>query len=155
MEINEIKHALSEYRNTDLRENIQIVHGVTFVLDCYNASFDGMKSSIDGFIQFCLSKKLKPKLLLGKMYELGDNEWEYHYRIGEYARDMGVCDLIAYGDCGKYYIDGFLNGKEFDNKKSIAEYILNNYSENDAVFVKAGRVDKLEEIINEMKELVK
>ena len=136
-------------------ENIQIINGITFILDCYNASFDGMKSSIDGFIQFCSSKSLRPKLLLGKMYELGDNEWEYHYRIGEYARDIGACDLIAYGDCGKYYIDGFLRGVEFDSKKSVARYILNNCNENDAVFVKAGRADKLEEIINEMKELIK
>lgn len=153
VEFKDIKNAISEFINTGLRENIQTIKNITFVLDCYNASFDGMKSSIEGFMQFCRAKKLRPNLLLGKMYELGNNEWEYHYRIGEYARDIGVYDLIAYGDCAEYYIDGFLKGIAFDSKKSIAEYIVNNYNKNDAILIKAGRADKLEEIIKEMKEI--
>jgi UDP-N-acetylmuramyl pentapeptide synthase len=48
-----------------------------------------------------------------------------------------------------------MKGVAFENKKSIARYILDSYNENDAILVKAGRKDKLEEIINELKELVK
>lgn len=155
VDINQIKKALSCFKNVGLREKTEKVNGITIVLDCYNASFDGMKSSIEGFMKLCRNKNLRPNLLLGKMYELGDNEWEYHYRIGEYARDIGVADLVAYGDCAEHYIDGFMKGVAFENKKSIARYILDSYNENDAILVKAGRKDKLEEIINELKELVK
>jgi UDP-N-acetylmuramoyl-tripeptide--D-alanyl-D-alanine ligase len=87
------------------------------------------------------------------MYELGDNEGEYHYRIGEYARDLNISSLMLYGDCAENYIDGFYNGIRLDSKKSIAKYILDNFNEKDAILVKAGRKDKLEEIINELKEL--
>ena len=89
------------------------------------------------------------------MYEIEPNEKEYHYRIGELARDLDVQTLLTYGDFAEYYTDGFMGGEIFDDKKKIDKYIISNLGNNDAVLIKAGRRDKLEEIIFEMKELVK
>jgi len=152
---NEIISSLAEFRNVGLREKREIINGITVILDCYNASYEGMKSSLEGFAHFCAVDGLTPNVILGKMYEIGVNEEEYHYRIGEYARDLGIKDLIAYGSCAKYYTDGFIGGKGFENKIDMAKYIIENYGKQDAILIKAGRADKLEDIIHEMKEILK
>jgi UDP-N-acetylmuramyl pentapeptide synthase len=89
------------------------------------------------------------------MREIGEGSYEYHYRIGEYARDMEVKTLIAYGNESGGYVDGFTNGKILYEKRIIAEYILSHYCKRDAFLVKGSRTEKLEEIIYEMKELLK
>ena len=34
---------------------------------------------------------------MGQIFELGDNSAEIHYRIGAYAKDMGICPLYLFG----------------------------------------------------------
>ena len=155
VEHNEIKNARSNFKNIGYRENILRVAEITFVLDCYNASYEGVRESIKGFCNYCHVNGYRPNLILGCMREIGDGSYEYHYRIGEYARDMEIKTLIAYGHESSGYIDGFTNGIIFYDKKNIAEHILSRYCKRDAFLVKGSRSEKLEEIIYEMKELLK
>jgi len=155
MEHGEIQKGLSEFSNISLREDKVTINGIFIFLECYNASFNSMKSAIYSFVEYCKIKKLTPNILLGKMQELGDNEEEYHYRIGEYARDIGVKELIAIGKESKPYLDGFYGGLLFDNKKDAAKYVLENYGSSDAFLIKGSRTEKLEYIVNEMEELTK
>ena len=155
VEHNEIKKALLNFKNIGYRENILKVAEITFVLDCYNASYEGVRESIKGFCNYCYVNGYRPNLILGCMREIGEGSYEYHYRIGEYARDMEVKTLIAYGNESGGYVDGFTNGKILCEKRIIAEYILSHYCKRDAFLVKGSRTEKLEEIIYEMKELLK
>lgn len=155
IDIELIKKSFESFVNIGYRDKVEIINGITLVVDCYNASYDGMKSALDGFIRLCAMQNLRPNILLGTMYEIEPNEKEYHYRIGELARDLDVQTLLTYGDFAEYYTDGFMGGEIFDDKKKIAKYIISNFGNNDAVLIKAGRRDKLEEVIFEMKELVK
>ncbi len=150
-----IKKALENFKNIGYRENIIKVAEITFVLDCYNASYEGVREAINGFCNYCRINGYRPSLILGCMRETGDNSYEYHYRIGEYARDMEIKTLIAFGNESEGYIDGFSYGNIFYKKSSIAEYILSHYCKRDAFLVKGSRSEKLEEIIYEMKELLK
>ena len=155
MEHSDIQKGLRGFSNVALREDNIKINGITMHLGCYNASFDSMKSAINSFAEYCKVKKLTPNLLLGKMQELGENEDEYHFRIGEYARDSGIKELIVVGNGSKPYLDGFCGGLLFESKTDTAKYILKNYSCSDAFLIKGSRVENLEYIINEMEELIK
>ena len=155
LEHSEIEKALKNFKNIGYRENILKVAEITFILDCYNASYEGVKEAIKGFCNYCHINGYRPNLVLGCMREIGESSYEYHYRIGEYARDMEIKTLIAYGKESVGYIDGFSCGEIFYKKSDIAEYILSHYCKRDAFLVKGSRTEKLEEIIFEMKELLK
>ena len=155
IDVDVIRKSFESFTNVGYRDKIEIINGITVVIDCYNASYDGIKSALDGFIRLCNVRNLRPNILLGTMYEIEPNEKEYHYRIGELARDLNVQTLLTYGDFAEYYTDGFMGGEIFDDKKKIAKYIISNFGNKDAVMIKAGRRDKMEEVIFEMKELMK
>ena len=124
IDIELIKKSFESFVNIGYRDKVEIINGITLVVDCYNASYDGMKSALDGFIRLCAMQNLRPNILLGTMYEIEPNEKEYHYRIGELARDLDVQTLLTYGDFAEYYTDGFMGGEIFDDKKKIAKYII-------------------------------
>ena len=155
LEHNEIKKGLECFKNINLREQIVKVNGITIILDCYNASYEGLKSSIESFHSYCRSKGLISVIVLGCMREAGDFKAEYQYRIGEYIKDLGIKNLIGYNDDSKEFLDGFMGGKLIRDKKLIAKYILSKYGDNYAVLFKGSRSEKLEEIIIEMKEQLK
>jgi len=155
VEHNEIKNGLKNFKNIGYRERILKIAEITFVLDCYNASYEGMKEAIKGFCNYCHVNGYRPNLILGCMRELGEKSYEYHYRIGEYARDMEIKELVSFGNESNGYIDGFSCGKLFYKKSDIAKYILTNFCKRDAFLIKGSRGERLEDIINEMKELLK
>ncbi len=152
---NEIQRGLLEFRNIGLREKIEKIGGVTVVIDCYNASYEGMKSSIESFYLYCRAEGLIPVAVLGCMRETGDFGNEYHVKIGEYLKDRGIKHLIGYKKDSYGYLDGFNGGIAFHSKEKISEYILSEYNEGYAILFKGSRSEKLEEIIIEMKEQLK
>ena len=151
----DIANALSTFTNVGMREETVLISDICIVLDCYNASYEGTVSSIDGFLRMCRHKKLKPHIILGNINEVGEHRREYHYRIGEYVKDLGVDSLIAYGEDADSYTDGFCGGNIMTSKHAIAERILTSCGTEDAVLIKGSRGVGLEEIIIEMKELLK
>ncbi|MBQ8730407.1 MAG: hypothetical protein IJY81_04390, partial [Lachnospiraceae bacterium] len=150
-----IANALKCFTNTKMREEILSINNICLVVDCYNASYEGMKSAIESFNNYCTLKNLSPNLVLGLMKEMGDYSDEYHYRIGEYAKDIGIHSLIVYGESGEKYTDGYCGGKVINDKNTLAQFILSNYGSGDAILFKGSRSVRMEEIINEMKELMK
>ncbi|MBQ8392726.1 MAG: UDP-N-acetylmuramoyl-tripeptide--D-alanyl-D-alanine ligase [Clostridia bacterium] len=150
-----ISNALKHFTNTKMREEILCINNICLIVDCYNASYEGMKSAIESFNNYCKLKKFSPNLVLGLMKEMGDYSDEYHYRIGEYAKDIGIHSLIVYGESGEKYTDGYCGGEVINDKNTLAQYILSNYGNGDAILFKGSRSIRMEEIINEMKELVK
>ena len=71
--------------------------------DCYNASPDSMKSSIDVLNSYKNRRKIA---ILGTMNELGDESINAHKEVGYYAKDK-VDLLIAIGNYKECYKDGF------------------------------------------------
>jgi len=155
LEHNEIKRGLEKFKNIGFREQIDIINGITVILDCYNASYEGVRASIDSFKGFCERRGLIPVVVLGCMRETGEYSTEYHFRIGEYLKDLGIKNLIGYKIDAAGYLDGFLGGVLLCDKSNTSEYILSNFNEKHAILFKGSRSERLEEIIIEMKEQLK
>lgn len=88
----EIREGLLAYRPAGMRQRIREVGGVTLIEDCYNASPESMRASLDVLAALSTSDCKVKAALLGDMYELGECSRELHYKVGEYA--AGKLDML-------------------------------------------------------------
>ncbi len=86
--------------------------------DSYNANPKSMKAGID----LMAESKGRKILILGDMFELGENEKELHREVGEYAAGKNIDVLICVGELSRNMYDGFIGksgrpGGDTDNGK--------------------------------------
>lgn len=91
--ISEMKQGIEAVQTIGGRSNLIRQNGITIIDDCYNANPVSMKASID-----VLAKAGGRKVaVLGDMAELGMDERELHYMVGEHFRGKGIDVLFAVG----------------------------------------------------------
>jgi UDP-N-acetylmuramoyl-tripeptide--D-alanyl-D-alanine ligase len=151
LNIEEIKRGLLKYEGENLREEIIEINGITVINDCYNASFESMKSAILLLSQYAKMKNKIPKAFIGDMLELGDYSAELHYRIGEFVKDCGIERLFVIGKYAKFVMDGYFGGTYIDSIDNSANTIIKSLSEKDVLLVKGSRSLELERFINQMR----
>lgn len=148
---NDIKNGFCSYEGCDMRGRLFMKNQVTIIEDCYNSSYEGMKNAIESLTEYSNFHNKTPYMLVGDMLEIGDGADEYHYRIGEYAKDLGVKNIFSYGDKTKHILDGFCGGLDFKSEDSLVSYINQNLGEDDVLLVKASRGMHFEKIISKLK----
>lgn len=148
----EIREGLRKYKNSKMREEYLVINGITVINDCYNASLESVKSSIESLSVYSNIKNKKKNVLLGDILEAGDNADEFHFEIGKACKEFGVEKLFTYGKYGKITLSGFGGGIQFEKKSEISRYLKKALTEDDALLIKGSRGVHLEEIIEEMKE---
>jgi len=149
----EIKRGLKKYKGENMHEEISNIRGITVIQDCYNASYESVKGAIFSLKKYSEIKKVTPNLLLGDMLEIGDASQEYHYRIGELCKDVGIKNLFVIGKYAKNITDGFSGGIICNKRERLARMIMSKLNENDVILVKASRALMLEKIVEQMKEI--
>lgn len=131
---------------TSMRLQLIKGEGLTIINDCYNASPDSMKSSLDVLQAYTNSRRVA---ILGDMYELGDESTKAHFEVGQYAKDK-LDILIVIGDNINNYKDGY-QGKNiimYNTKEECIKELGNIVKKDDVVLVKASRGVKLEDVVN-------
>ena len=146
----EMAQALKHYEPSGMRQRIKKAKGITFIEDCYNASPDSQRSSLNALM---LLESQRHIAVLGDMLELGEFSKKAHYDIGKYVADKNIDMLCTYGDRAKYiaqgaYDNGLNNIYTFDDKEKLGEFLIGELKEGDAVSFKASRGMKLEDAIN-------
>lgn len=149
----EIKRGLKKYKGENMHEEFSQINGITIIEDCYNASYESVKGAIFSLKKYAEIKNATPNLLLGDMLEIGEHSQEYHYRIGELAKDLGIKNLFAIGKYAKNITDGFSGGIICNQREKLADLIMRKLSKNDVILVKASRALMLEKIVEQMKEI--
>ncbi|MBU3106577.1 UDP-N-acetylmuramoyl-tripeptide--D-alanyl-D-alanine ligase [Clostridium gasigenes] len=132
---------------------LQLIKKDKFIIinDCYNASPDSMKSSLDVLNTYKSGRRIA---ILGTMNELGHEAFNAHKEVGEYASDK-VDKLVVIGDYKDSFKEGF-NGEEIEIYTTKEEFISNVQTlvkENDILLVKASRGMKFEDIVNSIKQI--
>jgi len=146
----EMKLGIKNLEATSMRLEVIKKDKITIINDCYNASPDSMKSSMDVLNAY---KKGRKVAILGTMNELGDEAVNAHTEVGSYAKDK-VDLLIAIGS----YMECFAKGYSldsiltFEDKKDFIDNLKTIIKENDIILVKASRGMKFEEIVNSLEE---
>ncbi len=142
----EIKAGVAAYKTVGSRANLIDTGKIRIIDDCYNANPTSVKASIDTLMNFDGRKVA----VLGDMKELGENEFELHFGVGEYA---AKCDkVIAIGPLAKELAKG-ADGMYFETKEDFINNIPDIITEGDVVLVKASHSMAFEEIVAELKKL--
>lgn len=147
----EMEKGIKNLEATSMRLQVIKKENFTIINDCYNASPDSMKSSIDVLNSYKDGRKIA---ILGTMNELGDESINAHIDVGYYAKEK-VDLLIAIGeykDCYKkgYTLDNIIT---FENKEDFISNLNKIIEKNDVILVKASRGMKFEEIVSSLEEV--
>ena len=147
----EMEKGIKNLEATSMRLQVIKKENFTIINDCYNASPDSMKSSIDVLNSYKDGRKIA---ILGTMNELGDESINAHTDVGYYAREK-VDLLIAIGkykDCYKkgYTLDNIIT---FENKEDLISNLYKIIKKNDVILLKASRGMKFEEIVSSLEEV--
>lgn len=122
--------------------------------DCYNASPDSMKASLNVLMKLpCKERRIA---VLGDMYELGQNEQEFHKEVGTYAAGLNLQELITIGELGKNIALGAKEAnaefeiKSFATKEEAGDYLVESISKEDVVLVKASNGLHLKQLVERL-----
>lgn len=146
--------ALEKYVPSGMRQKIVRKNGIVFIEDCYNASPDSQKASMNAL------KSIEGKryiAVIGDMLELGSYSENAHREVGEYAAEKQLDILFTYGKEAEFSADsakkaGLSNVYTFSDKSLLAEKLLETLREGDVVSFKASRGMRLEEVIKKIYE---
>ena len=149
---NEIRRGLASYVPADMRQNITRREKYTKIEDCYNASPESMRASID-VLKFLADKDGgRAVAVLGEMRELGAHAPALHKSVGEYAAKNADA-LFLFGDnenvralADGYYAGGKVPIMLGDDAAAAVNTIKQNIKDGDVLLFKASRAVMLEKL---------
>jgi UDP-N-acetylmuramoyl-tripeptide--D-alanyl-D-alanine ligase len=140
----QIKSAIEEYIPSNNRSQIEKRGSNTIWVDAYNANPSSMKIAIENFAALNNPGKI---LILGDMYELGNDSHKEH---------QAIADLIERKQWGKV----FLIGKDFSSTKSSAQlfasveefikWLSENPFKDATILLKGSRGMQMERILDKI-----
>lgn len=153
----QIQAGISSLKTIAGRNNIIRKNGYTVIDDCYNANPVSMKASID-VISTAIGRKV---CILGDMFELGENEKQLHYQVGEYLAEKPVDVLITVGELSKMIAKGAADVQlrsdknkcqihSFDTKDDLYKQLNELIKKNDNILVKASHAMEFTNIIEKI-----
>ena len=149
----EIKAGIEALVPVSGRNNLIETDSLMIIDDCYNANPVSTKASLD-VLSLADSRKVA---ILGDMFELGENEKELHFGVGEYAAHKNIDLIICIGALSLNTARGAeSNGANALHFKTKADFLLeakNILQKGDAVLVKASNGMAFSEIVENLKQL--
>lgn len=141
----DIVEAVTDYIPGNMRSQVITTDRNTVIMDAYNANPTSMRFALESFFKQSAREKA---LILGDMFELGDQTDEEHDKIlqmivkDEYSK----CNIFLVGETfyklAKKY--GLL---AFPEVQSLSDYLKNHPLQNYFILVKGSRLMKLETIL--------
>jgi len=140
-----IKEAIEEYIPSNNRSQLIQLKGNEIILDCYNANPSSMQVAIDNFLN--LNKKNK-WLILGDMFELGEESVKEHAQIVNLLKNIGNHQVSFIGE---RFFEHQIEAKNLHFYKSYDEFASsskNKNIQNKCLLIKGSRGMALERILN-------
>ena len=139
--LNDIKRGIESYTPENNRSQIIFKNGNEIILDAYNANPSSMDVALDNFIQL---KKANKVIIIGDMFELGDESKKEHQAILELAQNSGFDEIITVGKIFRTVNHSQLS---FEDTPALTEYLKANAISSKNVLLKGSRGIALEKAI--------
>ena len=123
--------------------------GIRILNDSYNASPASVKAAIDVLGLW----KEKAWLVLGDMAELGEDSAVIHAEMGEYAKQVGIANLVATGKTCGHAVEAFNKDSDirsaywFDQQSDLLNYINEKKQPGQVFLVKGSRSAGMDKIV--------
>lgn len=158
MRVEDIAKGIESYETSGMRQKEIQIGNVKVIEDCYNASLDSMKSSLN--VLEALSKNSRSIAVLGDMLEQGSLAESFHRQVGKYAAEKEIKTLVCVGRDAEYIADeaknsGVKNVYLFDGNEQASRFLCEYVKDGDVVLFKASRGMKLEEVSSALQEFLK
>ncbi len=149
--------ALGAYRVVGMRQEEELIGGVTLVKDYYNASPDSCRVALETLGNH--AKGGKKIAVLGGMLELGDYAAEEHQALGEMCVEYGIENAFFIGENSEAFRRGMPLAQVFNNAEraqltaALREFFRNGgAATGDAILIKGSRGMKMEEFYEVIKD---
>jgi UDP-N-acetylmuramoyl-tripeptide--D-alanyl-D-alanine ligase len=139
--------AVKNYTPNNQRSQVMHKGSNTIILDCYNANPTSMKAAIDNIKSMDVNRKA---VVLGDMYELGDEAESEHKKIGEI---VATCDITTKIFVGKLMHNAKLMNPDaiyFENKQELMNHLEHFPFEETMILIKGSRGMGLETILEKL-----
>lgn len=118
-------------------------NGVNFIDDSYNASPDSMKAALEAFLE--TPSKGRKILVLGDMFELGENSAAFHREVFSFAKSLGFDMIVAVGGMSCAAADG---APGFASATELKKNLEKIFRPGDTVLLKASHGMSLTDAIS-------
>lgn len=151
----EIEVGIHALKPVSGRNHLIETSGLSIIDDCYNANPASMKASID-VLSYASGRKVA---VLGDMFELGTEEKQLHFEVGEYVARKGIELIICIGDLAEELYRGAKNlasGNQilhYGSKEEFLSDMSGLFQKGDTVLVKASNGMKFPEIVTALQNL--
>ena len=141
--INDIKNAIENYEPANNRSQIINKGSLKIILDAYNANPSSMKVALENFSELKDKHKI---VILGDMFELGEDSFKEHQQIADFALSLNFKKLYLIGKAfSTIDAKNALTYPNFEDFKT-SNKILN--LKNTTLLIKGSRGMALERILN-------
>jgi UDP-N-acetylmuramoyl-tripeptide--D-alanyl-D-alanine ligase len=142
IDINAIIDAVTGYKPGNNRSEIKLTGSNTLICDSYNANPTSMKMAIGSFNEITGVKKA---VILGDMFELGEQGKEEHERIAELVSRSEDTEVFLVGPQFQLAASG-KEFKTFFGTHDLIEYLKKNPLEGRTILIKGSRGMALERV---------
>ncbi len=158
MEPESIRTGIALYRPYQMRLDIQenAATGVKVIVDCYNASPDSLRASLQVLADYRENRKIA---VLGSVAELGKHRDCLLFDIGKNLKNMGIDVLVTTTDDCYAICDGAIGAgfpqahiHNFTNNTDTNRFLDGFLRPGDVVLTKGSRIYQLEEVANHLLE---
>lgn len=148
----EIKAGIESVETIGGRTNLIDINGMVVIDDCYNANPVSMRASID-VLKNGLARKIA---VLGDMGELGKNEKQLHYEVGQYVAENEIDVLFCAGTLSEEMAKGAQEKGGckvfyFKTREKMLPELLAYLAPEDTVLVKASHFMEYPKIVEAIK----
>ena len=142
--IEKVKNGISDYISSNNRSQLLKINSNKIILDAYNANPSSMLLAIKSFEN---AKLLNKVLILGDMFELGENENEFHQEIVDYCNNLDVKRVFLVGEIFSKtnYSNKFISSNNYIELSNIKEF---KEIKNSSILIKGSRGVQLEKILD-------
>lgn len=142
----QIKEAIEDFQPEDMRSQIIKKEGKEILLDAYNANPTSMEAALKSFKQM---HKTDQTVILGDMFEVGENSFQEHTQILELCRSLKLDRVLV---CGKHFQKAskqFDDIKSFETTQALITYLEKNQDIlGSSILVKGSRGMQLETLLD-------
>jgi UDP-N-acetylmuramoyl-tripeptide--D-alanyl-D-alanine ligase len=130
IKLEDIKEAIEGYLPTNNRSQIINKNTNEIILDAYNANPSSMSVAIKAFSELQKTSKI---VVLGDMFELGDDSKKEHQAIAELADSLKFTSVYY---VGSHFYGINTHNKKFKDFKSLDVFIKELNIQNSTIFIK-------------------
>ena len=139
--LEKIKKAIESYTSTNNRSQVIKTASNTIILDAYNANPTSMKAALESF---ALLKEPHKTVILGDMFELGENSVKEHQAIVDLTCVLPIDTVFLVGE---HFSRTHTESQQFKSFKELQNHLIKTEIKKHAILIKGSRGMQLERVL--------